>query len=285
MTLTVLAALAIFLMLAFFRATITSWALAMVVIMAVVAITAQFSDDVLMGLAFALLLFIVFFGIPFMRRQVISGVLFKIFRKTLPQISATEQEAIDAGTVWWDGELFSGNPDWDKLLAFPKCGLSADEQAFMDNEVEQLCAMLDDWDITHNRADLPPEAWQFIKDKGFFGMIIPKRYGGLEFSAQAHSAVVSKVASRSGTAAVTVMVPNSLGPAELLLHYGTDEQKEKYLHRLAKGLEVPCFALTGPFAGSDAGAIPDYGHSPDLGKTLYHAGSSSHAARLGIQVI
>jgi len=199
----------------------------------------------------------VFFGIPYLRRNVVSGAVFKIFRKILPQISATEQEAIDAGTVWWDGELFSGNPDWHKLLAFPKCGISAREQAFLDNEVEQLCAMLDDWDITHNRADLPPEVWQFIKDNGFFGMIIPKRYGGLEFSAQAHSAVVSKVASRSGTAAVTVMVPNSLGPAELLLHYGTEEQKEKYLHRLAKGLEVPCFALTGPFAGSDAGAIPD----------------------------
>jgi acyl-CoA dehydrogenase len=145
------------------------------------------------------------------------------------------------------------------LQAYPKCGLSAEEQAFLDNEVEQLCAMIDDWDITHNRADLPPEVWQFIKDKGFFGMIIPKQYGGLEFSAQAHSAVVSKVSSRSASAAVTVMVPNSLGPAELLLHYGTDEQKEKYLTRLARGLEVPCFALTGPFAGSDAGAIPDYG--------------------------
>ena len=259
MALTLLAALAIFVMLAFFRASITSWVLAMVVIVPVISIQASFSDDVLLVVGSVLLLFIVFFGIPYMRRHVVSGAVFKIFRKTLPQISATEQVAIDAGTVWWDGELFSGNPDWDKLLAFPKCGINAREQAFLDNEVEQLCAMLDDWDITHNRADLPPKVWQFIKDKGFFGMIIPKRYGGLEFSAQAHSAVVSKVASRSGTAAVTVMVPNSLGPAELLLHYGTDEQKEKYLHRLAKGLEVPCFALTGPFAGSDAGAIPDFG--------------------------
>ncbi len=259
MTLTVLAALAIFIMLAFFRASITSWVLAVMVIVPIVSIMASFSDDVLMVIAAALFMFIVLFGIPYIRRNVVSAAVFKIFRRILPQISATEQEAIDAGTVWWDGELFSGNPDWDKLLAFPKCGVSEREQAFLDNEVEQLCAMLDDWDITHNRADLPPEVWQFIKDKGFFGMIIPKRYGGLEFSAQAHSAVVSKVASRSGTAAVTVMVPNSLGPAELLLHYGTDEQKEKYLNRLAKGLEVPCFALTGPFAGSDAGAIPDYG--------------------------
>jgi acyl-CoA dehydrogenase len=259
MALTVLVALAIFIMLAFFRTSITSWVLAMIVIVPVVAIQASFSDDVLMVIFIALLLFIVFFGIPFMRRNVVSGAMIKIFRKVLPQISATEQEAIDAGTVWWDGELFSGNPNWDRLRSFPKCGLSIREQAFLDNEVEQLCAMLDDWDITHNRADLSAEAWQFIKDKGFFGMIIPKAYGGLEFSAQAHSAVVGKVASRSGTAAVTVMVPNSLGPAELLLHYGTDEQKVKYLHRLAKGLEVPCFALTGPTAGSDAGSIPDYG--------------------------
>jgi acyl-CoA dehydrogenase len=255
----VVVVLAVMLLLAFFRASITSWVLAVMVIVPVIAIQARFSDTVLIVVGSALLVFIVFFGIPFMRRTVVSGVALNIFRKILPQISATEQEAIDAGTVWWDGELFSGDPDWNKLLAFPKPALSSEEQAFLDNEVEQLCAMLDDWDITHKRADLSPETWQFIRDKGFFGMIIPKRYGGLEFSAQAHSAVVSKVASRSGTAAVTVMVPNSLGPAELLLHYGTNEQKEEYLHRLAKGLEVPCFALTGPFAGSDAGAIPDFG--------------------------
>ncbi len=259
MALTVLAVLAIFVLLAFFRASVTSWVLAMMVIVPVMAIQLRISDTSLQVVYVALILFILFFGIPFLRRTVVSGAVLKLFRKVLPPISATEQEAIDAGTVWWDGDLFSGDPDWNKLLAFPKCGLSAEEQAFLDNEVEQLCAMLDDWDITHRRADLPPEVWQFIKDKGFFGMIIPKRYGGLGFSAQAHSAVVTKLASRSGTAAVTVMVPNSLGPAELLLHYGTTEQKEKYLRRLAQGLEVPCFALTGPFAGSDAGAIPDYG--------------------------
>ncbi|MDO8465407.1 MAG: acyl-CoA dehydrogenase [Gallionella sp.] len=259
MALTILAAMAIFIALAFFRASIANWVLAIIAIVAVVAIQESFSDSVLFSIGAVLLLLIALFGVPLFRRTVISSLVFKIFRKILPQISATEQDAIDAGTVWWDGDLFSGNPDWNKLLAFPKCGLSEAEQAFLDNEVDQLCAMLDDWDITHNRADLPPEVWQFIKMKGFFGMIIPKKYGGLEFSAQAHSAVVSKVASRSGTAAVTVMVPNSLGPAELLLHYGTDEQKEKYLRRLAYGIEVPCFALTGPFAGSDAGAIPDYG--------------------------
>ncbi len=259
MLLTVLVALAVFLLLAFFRATVLSWVLAIMVIVPVVAIQARLSGTILQIVYILLFLFIVLFGVPFLRRTLVSGAVLKLYRKILPPISSTEQEAIDAGTVWWDGELFSGHPDWDKMLAYPKCGLSAAEQAFVDTEVEQLCAMLDDWDITHNLADLPEDVWQFIKDKGFFGMIIPKEYGGLGFSAQAHSAVIAKIASRSGTAAVTVMVPNSLGPAELLLHYGTDEQKEKYLHRLARGLEVPCFALTGPYAGSDAGAIPDYG--------------------------
>ena len=260
MTILMLAAvLAAILMLAFFRASIAGWVLAAMLFVPVMAIQLRVSDAALQAVYVVLFLFVALFGIPTVRRILVSGTALKIFRKILPQISATERESIDAGTVWWDGDLFGGHPDWNKLLAFPKCGLSAAEQAFLDNEVEQLCAMLDDWDITHRRADLPPEVWQFMKVKGFFGMIIPKRYGGLEFSAQAHSAVVCKVASRSATAAVTVMVPNSLGPAELLLHYGTDEQKEKYLRRLACGLEVPCFALTGPFAGSDAGALPDYG--------------------------
>lgn len=259
LSLTIAVAWVVFTLLAFFRATIVSWGLAIMVMVPVVAIQARLTETSLLLVYSLLALVIVLFGIPVIRRTLVSGTVLKLFKKILPQISATEQEAIDAGTVWWDGDLFSGHPDWNKLLAYPKCGLSDEEQAFLDAEVEQLCAMLNDWDITHNRADLPPEVWQFIRERGFFGMIIPKEYGGLAFSAQAHSAVVSKIASRSGTAAVTVMVPNSLGPAELLLHYGTKAQKNQYLHRLAKGLEVPCFALTGPFAGSDAGAIPDYG--------------------------
>ncbi|HQU63553.1 MAG TPA: acyl-CoA dehydrogenase family protein, partial [Nitrosomonas sp.] len=202
----------------------------------------------------ALILFV-----PVIRRLIVSNQILKLFRKMLPQISQTEQEALDAGTVWWDGELFSGKPDWNKLLAYPRPQLSAEEQAFLDGPVEQLCDMLDEWKITHDLKDLPPEVWQFIKDNGFFGLIIPKQYGGYGFSALAHSEVVMKIGSRSGTAAVTVMVPNSLGPAELLLHYGTEEQKNHYLPRLAKGLEVPCFGLTSPDAGSDAGSIPDYG--------------------------
>ncbi|SDY55935.1 acyl-CoA dehydrogenase [Nitrosomonas sp. Nm58] len=197
--------------------------------------------------------------IPFLRRHIFSNLIMRIFRKILPQISQTEQEALDAGTVWWEGDLFSGKPDWHKLLAYPKPVLSPEEKAFLEGPVEHLCAMLDEWHITHERYDLPPQAWQFIKDNGFFGLIIPKEYGGYGFSALAHSEVVMKISSRSNTAAITVMVPNSLGPAELLLHYGTEEQKNHYLPRLAKGLEVPCFALTGPEAGSDAGSIPDLG--------------------------
>ncbi|MBX9631490.1 MAG: acyl-CoA dehydrogenase [Burkholderiales bacterium] len=198
-------------------------------------------------------------GVAPLRRRLLSDPMLGWFRKVLPQVSQTEQEALDAGTVWWDGDLFSGRPDWKRLLAFPKPTLSAEEQAFLDGPVEEFCAMLDDWEVTHELNDLPPHAWQFIKDRGFLGMIIPKQYGGLGFSALAHSAVVTKLATRSATGTVSVMVPNSLGPAELLLHYGTDAQKNHYLPRLAKGLEMPCFALTGPDAGSDAGSIPDYG--------------------------
>ncbi|MGH8658142.1 MAG: acyl-CoA dehydrogenase [Gammaproteobacteria bacterium] len=198
-------------------------------------------------------------NLPEVRRRVFSAPLLSLYRKRLPRMSSTEREALEAGSVWWDGELFSGDPDWQRLLELPAYGLSPEEQAFVDGPTEDLCKMLDDWKITHELNDLPGEAWQFIKDKGFFGMIIPKGYGGLGFSAQLHSAVVSKIASRCGSAAVTVMVPNSLGPAELLMRYGTDEQKSHYLPRLASGAEIPCFGLTNPYAGSDAGSIPDYG--------------------------
>ncbi len=255
----VLAVVAVLLLLAFFRASIWGWLLASIVMLAGVAIAGSISGDALTASVIVLGAQILLFGVPFIRRLLLSGIILKVFRKILPQVSQTEQEALDAGTVWWDGELFSGNPHWHKLLAYAKPRLTAEEQSFLDNETEQLCAMIDDWDVTHVRQDLSPETWQFIKDKGFFGMIIPREYGGLQFSALAHSAVVAKLASRSATGTVTVMVPNSLGPAELLLHYGTQEQKDKYLRRLAKGLEIPCFALTGPFAGSDAGAIPDSG--------------------------
>lgn len=269
--------LVVVLLLAFFRASIVGWLIAVAVLVPLIAIESRISDEALKTVFISLGVFLAILGIPALRRLLVSNFILKIFRKILPQVSQTEQEALDAGTVGWDGELFSGNPHWKKLLALPRAGLSDAEQAFLDNEVEQLCAMLDDWDITHKRQDLPPAVWQFIKDKGFFGMIIPKEYGGLEFSAQAQSAVIAKVASRSGTAAVTVMVPNSLGPAELLLHYGTQEQKEKYLRGLASGREIPCFALTGPFAGSDAGAIPDHG-------TVCYGEFNGHQNVLGVRV-
>ncbi|MGE0370862.1 MAG: acyl-CoA dehydrogenase [Gammaproteobacteria bacterium] len=194
-----------------------------------------------------------------LRRRWFSAPLLQSFRRAMPEMSSTEREALEAGTVGWDGELFGGRPDWRRFLSLPAARLSAEEQAFLDGPVEELCRMLDDWDITERRHDLPPEVWGFLKTRGFFGIIIPRDYGGLGFSALAHSGVVMKIATRSISAAVTVMVPNSLGPAELLLHYGTQEQKDYYLPRLARGEEVPCFALTGPEAGSDASAIPDTG--------------------------
>ena len=193
------------------------------------------------------------------RQALISRPALDVFRKVLPGMSSTERDAIEAGTVWWDAELFSGKPDWRRLFDVPPPRLTAEEQAFMDNEVEQLCAMVNEWDTTVKYQDIQPEAWQFIKDKGFLGMIIPRQYGGKQFSAFMHSQVVMKLASRSSAAAISVMVPNSLGPAELLLHYGTEAQKSHYLPRLATGQEIPCFALTSPYAGSDAAAIPDVG--------------------------
>jgi acyl-CoA dehydrogenase len=197
-------------------------------------------------------------AVPAIRRGLVSDRVLAIYRKVMPPMSQTEREALEAGTVWWDGELFSGRPNWSRLLATPAPTLTADEQRFLDNEVETLCAMTSDWEASSTRRDLSPEAWQYMKDKGFFGMIIPKEYGGLGFSAYAHSQVITKLSTRAGVTAVTVMVPNSLGPGELLLHYGTDAQKQYYLPRLAKGLDIPCFALTNAYAGSDAAAIPDY---------------------------
>jgi acyl-CoA dehydrogenase len=192
------------------------------------------------------------------RRQLFTAPVFKWFQRTLPPMSQTEREAIDAGTVWWDGHLFSGRPDWNTLLDYPAPKLTDEEQAFIDGPTEDLCAMVSDWQIGQD-LDLPPEAWAHIKAHGFFALIIPKEYGGKGFSAYAHSQVAMKLATRSGDLASTVMVPNSLGPAELLLHYGTDEQRNHYLPRLARGDDIPCFALTGPLAGSDAGAMPDTG--------------------------
>ena len=193
------------------------------------------------------------------RREKLTKPLLAVYRTMLPSMSDTEREALEAGSVWWDGELFSGMPEWDRLMSYPAPKLSEEEQAFIDGPCEELCRMLDDWDICHRRADMPKEVWDYIIEKRFFAMIIPKQYGGLEFSAYANAAVISKLAGRSPTASSTIGVPNSLGPAELLLHYGTEEQKQHYLPGLADGSEIPCFALTSPQAGSDAAALIDNG--------------------------
>jgi len=195
---------------------------------------------------------------PF-RQTFVTRPFLRTYKRLLPSMSTTEKEALEAGTVWWDGELFTGGPHWHKLMSAKPPRLSAEEQAFIDGPCEELCRMLDEWKITHLLGDLPPHVWDFIKARGFFAMIIPKKYGGLEFSAYAHSCVLVKIGSRSTVASSTIAVPNSLGPAELLLHYGTEEQKKHYLPRLARGEEVPCFALTGPRAGSDAASLPDTG--------------------------
>lgn len=189
----------------------------------------------------------------------ITGLIFKAFRRALPAMSETERAALEAGTTWWEADLFSGSPSWEKLAALPAPRLTPEEQAFLDQVVPQACALVNDWPINHETFDMSPKAWQFIKDKGFLGMIIPKAYGGLGFSAYAHSQVIARLSTRSSPLAVSVMVPNSLGPAELLLHYGTEAQKQHYLPRLARGEEIPAFALTSPWAGSDAASIPDLG--------------------------
>ena len=229
-----------------------------IVALVTVLVTAFISPrSLILGIPLALL-FLVLLIAP-LRQSLITKPVYKALGGAMPSMSDTEREALDAGTSWWEKELFMGAPDWDTFAKYPYPELSEEEQSFIDNEVEVLCAMLDEWQIHHEDKELSPEAWRFIKANGFLGLIIPKEYGGLEFSSYAQSRVMSKIASRSPTAAVTCMVPNSLGPGELLMHYGTDEQKQRWLPGLAKGEEVPCFGLTGPEAGSDAGAIPDTG--------------------------
>src|SRR6184192_1689266 len=193
------------------------------------------------------------------RRDFISKPIFAFARGAMPAMSDTEREALEAGDVWWDADLFTGNPDWSKLLAVAPATLTDEEKAFLNGPVDELCAMLDEWKINWEWRDLPPEAWAFIKRHKFFGMIIPKEFGGLGFSPYAHSEVVRKLSSRSLTAAVTVMVPNSLGPGELLMRFGTKDQQDRWLPRLAEGKEIPCFGLTSPEAGSDAASMTDSG--------------------------
>jgi acyl-CoA dehydrogenase len=197
--------------------------------------------------------------LPDLRKKLLTGPALKAFRKVLPPMSQTERTAIEAGTVGWDAQIFSGKPQWQQLMDVPAAKLTPDEQAFFDTHLQEICQISDDWESSHHNYDLPPIVWDKIKSSGILGMIIPKQYGGLGFSAYAHSQMVTTLATRCSATVVSVMVPNSLGPAELLMHYGTEAQKNHYLPRLAKGLDLPCFALTNPHAGSDAGSIPDLG--------------------------
>jgi acyl-CoA dehydrogenase len=198
-------------------------------------------------------------SIPKLRRQLLTAPLFRLVKGILPKVSDTEQQALDAGSVGFDAELFSGKPDWGRLRAVPPIVLTKEEQEFLDGPTEQLCRMIDDWQVRFNKKEIPENIWEFVKSNGFLGMLISKDHGGLGFSAQAQSLILGKIASRSPDVVTIVMVPNSLGPGELIEKYGTDEQKEHYLPRLAKGLEIPCFSLTGPTSGSDAATMRDIG--------------------------
>ncbi len=241
------------------RASLPVWTISLFIYLLLVS---RFSGLGWLGLTILWIIFLVI-AIPLnvipLRRWLISKHVLALYRKIKPKMSSTEKEALEVGTVGWDREVFSGMPDWNKLLAYPAPKLSDEELDFLNGPVEQLCRMVDNWDVVHNRFNLPPAVWDFMKEHGFFSIIIPKKYGGKEFSALGHSAIITKISSRSITAATVVGVPNSLGPAELLLEYGTEEQKSHYLPRLARGEEIPCFALTGPEAGSDASAMPDNG--------------------------
>ncbi|AWB67742.1 acyl-CoA dehydrogenase [Saccharobesus litoralis] len=245
----------LFCLLAYHRSSLTSFTLAIAIWLtagSLFDIVGQFSWFIFLVIAIPL-------NISSVRQHLFSKPAFKIFRKIMPEMSKTEKEAIDAGTTWWEADLFRGEPDWHKLHNIPQPRLSPEEQAFLNGPVETVCSMVSDWDTTHKYADLSPEVWQYLKDNKFFALIIEKEYGGLEFSAYAQSCVLQKLMGTSTVLASTVGVPNSLGPAELLQQYGTEQQKEHYLPKLALGLEIPCFALTSPEAGSDAGAIPDFG--------------------------
>ncbi len=243
----------------FYRLSAKFWSAILIPLLILVTYSQVWSLWVLIPTAFIVTVISVLMNMPRLRAKLVTQLLINKIQKTLPVISRTEQEALDAGDTWLEADLFQGAPNWEQLHQLPKPTLTKEEQSFIDNQVETLCSMLNDWEIVHQYADLPNNVWKYIKAEGFFGLCIGKEYGGHGFSAYAHSIIVTKIATRSLSAAVDVMVPNSLGPGELLHHYGTAEQKQHYLPRLAKGLEVPCFGLTTPEAGSDAGAMKDTG--------------------------
>ena len=254
-----IALLAVSLAAGFLRLSLQRWTIATAITLALFTVFGNVGAVALVATWLVFAAIAVPLNHPEWRRQYITKPVLGVYRKMTPKLSDTEKVALEAGTVGWEGELFAGKPDFRNLLSQPAPELSAEERAFLDGPVEEVCRMVDDWEVTHELKDLSPAVWEYLKEQRFFGMIIPRQYGGLEFSAHGHSAVLQKLASRSVTLSSTVAVPNSLGPAELLLHYGTEEQKNHYLPRLARGQEIPCFGLTGPTAGSDATSIPDLG--------------------------
>ncbi len=245
--------------LAYLQAPAILWTLVMGLVLFSLSIFGNLGFIALSILWIGFLAVAAFANLAQLRKKHITPFIINRIQRNMPTISDTEREAIEAGNVWWEKDLFCGNPNWKQFLAMPPAKLSREEQGFIDNEVEQLCEMLNDWEIVNVDKDLPVNVWEYLKKERFFGLVIPKEYGGRGFSAYAHSSTVLKIATRSISAAVNTMVPNSLGPGELVLHYGTREQKEYYLPRLARGEEIPCFALTGPEAGSDAGSLTDSG--------------------------
>ncbi len=259
LSLMILALVAVSIICAFYGVRLVIWTAALLGTIVLFALTGAISVVASTGSLGLLALIAVPLNYRPWRVRFISAPVFEQYRRMIPAMSETEQTALAAGTVGWEGELFAGKPDWKKLQDLPFLELSVEEQAFLDGPVEELCDMLNQWEITHRDADLNPQTWEFLKKNKFFGMIIPKNYGGLGFSALAHRAVLQKISSICAVAGSHVAVPNSLGPGELLVHYGTEEQKAHYLPRLARGEEIPCFGLTGPTAGSDATSIPDYG--------------------------
>jgi acyl-CoA dehydrogenase len=252
-----LLALALFFALAMNRASFRTWAIATAIYTLALQIAFgfplwSFSGWLVAGLLYAA-------GLPNVKRSYITTPVFRALKGAMPSISETEREALEAGTTGWDAELFSGRPDFSKLRRVAPITLTDEEQAFLDGPTEELCRKIDDWHVRHELHDIPDDIWQFVRDKGFLGMLISKEHGGLGFSAQAQSLILGKISTKSPDVCIIVMVPNSLGPGELIEHYGTAQQKAHYLPRLAKGAEIPCFALTGPFSGSDAAAMRDLG--------------------------
>lgn len=247
------------LVLAYMNAPIILWNFAVAAVLLLITIFGSCGPLSLSIIWFLFIIAVLFTNLKKFRQKYFTQPIIQVLQNKMPAISPTEREAIEAGNVWWEKDLFCGRPEWKKFLAMSAPKLSKEEQSFLDDKVETVCKMINDWQIVNNDRDMPKEVWDYLKKERFFGMVIPKEYGGMGFSALAHSTVVMKLATRSISVAVNTMVPNSLGPGELLVHYGTTEQKEYYLPRLARGEEVPCFALTGPEAGSDAGAITDTG--------------------------